>query len=657
MDISDEQPPGKTERPVASALDTSPSALAQRVVDLEARLELYEDRMARVESRSQHSPRQYESHSPTVAQSANPAARDDGPRLEQTSGPGTESTPFSMDGVNLGPPTITLRALQGGDEHYGEERGASSGHMTSERSVRNDRTGSASLAVLDDMEIKSMVAIYFEHCHPMAPLLDTSLYNELDAVRRDRPALLLALCCVGARFWSDSSDSVRGPHPKLPVLTAMLDKAISRLLLRPTMTDVHLDSVRILLLYVQWMPLDVEVRADDHRATQKRHRTRYSDISAWSCLGLALRYSTVLGLETAAVAPFIASEADVRTEDMSRLRVLQNLVTCDWNLMLSSGLPMSSDPGPVADVGHAFAGQVAAQSPGDIRVTALVELVVLIRTATNASPDPSGRQLGMFHLRKLNAEMDEWERKWIPQLCHTDYQHSSLPFTSLRWCRLALNSAQLTPLLSPTRRPDTLSAPLTLPVLQSLEICLSAALHILLSLSEVGTELLQQHAATQTLYQPSGPLKVAITATIRFGYAVDSAWISHTFAIAFLILCYIRGAVDDDLNICFLNPADTLRIRAPVHPRPGSLLGRVSKLTLDIFHTVCASFTCHPAQDFLPAVENAVGLVLRDSNEAIGMDETADQDLFDVMHETGMDWPGFFDGADLSWQESYSFQT
>ncbi|KAK3632733.1 hypothetical protein LTR56_016203 [Elasticomyces elasticus] len=422
------------------------------------------------------------------------------------------------------------------------------------------------------------------------------------------------------------------------------------------MTDVHLDSVRILLLYVQWMPLDVEVRENDPRATQQRHRTRYSDISAWSCLGLALRYSMILGLETAAVAPFIASEADARTEDMSRLRVLQNLVTCDWNLMLSSGLPMSSDPGPVADVGRAFASQVAAQSPGDTRVTALVELVVLVRTATKASPDPSGRQLGISHLRKLNAEMDEWERKWIPHLCHTDFQHSSLPFTSLRWCRLALNSAQLTPLLSPTRRPDALPAPLTLPVLQSLEICLSAALHILLSLSDVGTELLQQQAATQTLYQPSGPLKVANTATIRLGYAVDSAWISHTFAIAFLILCYIRGAVDDDLNICFLNPADTLRNRAPVHPRPGSLLGRVSKLTLDIFNTVCASFTCHPAQDFLPAVVNAIGLVLRDSNETNGMDETADQDLFDVMHETGMDWPGFFDGADLSWQESYSFQ-
>lgn len=51
---------------------------------------------------------------------------------------------------------------------------------------------------------------YFSRCHPNAPFLYVDYDSDLDRVRSSSKILLLAILCVGARFWSYSSRSV---HP------------------------------------------------------------------------------------------------------------------------------------------------------------------------------------------------------------------------------------------------------------------------------------------------------------------------------------------------------------------------------------------------------------------------------------------------------------
>ena len=86
------------------------------------------------------------------------------------------------------------------------------------------------------------------------------------------------------------------------------------------------------------------------------------------------------------------------------------MITCDCNLMLTSGLPSSLDPVPAANVAQVFSSNRHAQRPGDLRVTALVELAVIAHRATRSCGDTTGRQLDALCLRKANNEMDEWER-------------------------------------------------------------------------------------------------------------------------------------------------------------------------------------------------------------------------------------------------------
>lgn len=51
----------------------------------------------------------------------------------------------------------------------------------------------------------------------------------------------------------------QGLHPHYPELIALLDKSISQLLLQPTASNVTLDHIRSLLLYIQWMPVEEKV--------------------------------------------------------------------------------------------------------------------------------------------------------------------------------------------------------------------------------------------------------------------------------------------------------------------------------------------------------------------------------------------------------------
>jgi hypothetical protein len=86
--------------------------------------------------------------------------------------------------------------------------------------------------------------------------------------------------------------------------------------------------------------------------------------------------------------------------------------------------------------------------------------------------------------------------------------------------------------------------PLQISLLQSFEISLTAAAQILLSLSANGSKYVWILDSQNRASFPNGAFQVDIDAVRRLHYAVDSTWISHTFAVTFLVLCYIRGAID-----------------------------------------------------------------------------------------------------------------
>ena len=198
--------------------------------------------------------------------------------------------------------------------------------------------------------------------------------------------------------------AIRCLHPQYPDLIVLLDQSISRLLIRPTPLDVSLDSIRALLLYAQWMPFNHET----HK--QRPPKSRYNDVSAWSVQGLAGRYAVFLGLESAAISPLHGPFDSITEDDLSRMRVWLNILTCDCNLMLTSGLPAPFDSGPTAAMARIFGSHPQAQQPSDLRVAALVELVHIANRAIKSSGDVSGRHLNASSLKRANLELDDWER-------------------------------------------------------------------------------------------------------------------------------------------------------------------------------------------------------------------------------------------------------
>ncbi|KAL2824975.1 hypothetical protein BJY01DRAFT_163402 [Aspergillus pseudoustus] len=558
--------------------------MAHLVVELHQQVNSQEARIAELERQM----RQAHAHAPAKTP------------LDNIIATPSHSQDFAIDDIDIGPPIATLRslgALAKEDLHSGYDPVAS-GIITLE-------------------EAQNAINLYFDHCHPWAPFLREDLRHTWPALRQTAPSLFLAICSVGIRF--------SHPPKAHSTLTALLDQAISRLLLRPTLSDVTLDSVSVLLLYAQWMPCTTQ--------GNQPPKSRYNEISAWAVLGLAVRYALFLGLDHAALRPFAQYPAmEPSAEEVSRLRVWYNLLTCDFNLMLTSGLPASLDPAPSAQVAKRFGTHPLAQKPADLRVAGLVELVSLVQRVMRRGSDASSRRrLDADGLQRLNNSLDEWERAWGVRLVHSESQHGQLPFTSVRWYRLALNSTALTPFLA--SRPAVAAI-----LVHSIEASLTAAAQILISLSCAGEHYTAQLQSSDQSSFPRGQFQADPEAVGRLRYAVDSTWISHTFAVTYLVFCYTKGAVDENLQIiCKEKHASPL-----YPPSSDSIISRLLLLARDIFDTVCMPKTNHPAADFRTIVHNATALILTPivQDEVLAVDEAALQSLLDLMNEAGLEWPG-----------------
>ena len=162
---------------------------------------------------------------------------------------------------------------------------------------------------------------------------------------------------------------------------------------------------------------------------------------------------------------------------------------------------------------------------------------------------------------------------------------------------------------------------------------------------------------------PEGPFVAEASALKRLYYAVDSTWISHTFAVTFIVLSYVKGIVNgqspirdnvwvshqtltlsDELQICSLTSANSVQT-TPHLPRANSVIARLVQLAVDIFDGICQSPTFHPARDYQSIVHSASLLVIAparapDWHAGQDMDNAAMQSLLDFMNDSGIEWTG-----------------
>jgi len=155
------------------------------------------------------------------------------------------------------------------------------------------------------------------------------------SVRSRSMALMLNIIVAAARFWSHKSRLVDSRltaeerrdtwlHPRYTRLVALLDAEMSRLTLRPRPADVCLETVQAWMIYSHWMPVDVVTTS-----TGQSYRSRFSESSVWQCMGLAIRWATLLGLDQTAHLPFMDHSRIPTTLDVQSYRTMLYLTESD----------------------------------------------------------------------------------------------------------------------------------------------------------------------------------------------------------------------------------------------------------------------------------------------------------------------------------------
>ena len=103
--------------------------------------------------------------------------------------------------------------------------------------------------------------------------------------------------------------------------------------------------------------------------------------------------------------------------------------------------------------------------------------------------------------------------------------------------------------------------------------------------------------------------------------------------------------VEDNLNICCLNPATNDSSRAPFASSTDSRLHHLAVLAVTIFESVANTVAVHPVHDFVDTVKNAASLVISPPVDFEGDinvgSHMADQDLWDFMAQSNIDWENF----------------
>lgn len=104
----------------------------------------------------------------------------------------------------------------------------------------------------------------------------------------------------------------------------LLDAEMSRLTLRPRPADFCLETVQAWMIYSHWMPIDVI-----GTPTGPSYRSRFSESSVWQCLGLAIRWATLLGLDQTAHVPFLDNSKTPTPTEINCYRTMLYLTESD----------------------------------------------------------------------------------------------------------------------------------------------------------------------------------------------------------------------------------------------------------------------------------------------------------------------------------------
>lgn len=97
--------------------------------------------------------------------------------------------------------------------------------------------------------------------------------------------------------------------PSYPKLLKVLDAEMFRLAFRSRPADTTLETVQALMIYSHWMPVDHD---------NSGYRSRFRESTIFQCLGQAIRWAVLLGLEQSAHLPFIGTSKDLPTAQQVR---------------------------------------------------------------------------------------------------------------------------------------------------------------------------------------------------------------------------------------------------------------------------------------------------------------------------------------------------
>lgn len=102
---------------------------------------------------------------------------------------------------------------------------------------------------------------------------------------------------------------------------------------------------------------------------------------------------------------------DVTPDDMKHMRVWINLLSADAILSLSANLSPTMDPTIATRAVRDYESHDRSL-PLDKRMAGLYEVVLITHKLSNNGLDLPLAQIGTGALKRVNLELDEWERSW-----------------------------------------------------------------------------------------------------------------------------------------------------------------------------------------------------------------------------------------------------